>query len=456
MALLCLNLDVFREITSYLPQGSRTSLMRTCRALYSSPEAAKIVLGGYIVLRSSKKVASFVAYLNAEKKPRCQYVRELWLHPPNFSRRDLLAFSLCVPNFSSLTSLQLHEVDLMLSTCPELGEAIAKLPSLRDLDLSGVGAATCIMVQALECALVSISLWWLIRIDEDIDEEFLLSHENHAVQRLANLTSTLESLSCSNWYTGRDLPDFPTVYPNMRELSIDRDDFPHMKPYMRAYPHLTRLEVQTDHASDLRCDNDPTDTVEELREHRDINIAEQSGQPWVWQELGEFVGCAADLFLIGLTCPINRVRLHETASVEVTFDMFREVLAMARPKELKVDGYGGLLLDPIHGLIPVLKNPDTRLEHLVAEVYLGKDHREADIAEALVGLLSHSYLLGILILLPAGGTAPGVVDASAPSSPIIPPRPWPRPHTLRSLVHGSHDGEEERRAHASISPRPRR
>ncbi|KAI0752483.1 hypothetical protein C8Q80DRAFT_1267029 [Daedaleopsis nitida] len=175
----------------------------------------------------------------------------------------------------------------------------------------------------------------------------------------------------------------------MRELSIERDIFPHMKPYIRAYPHLTRLHVKTDHADDLRCDSDhPIDTVQELRAHRALNIAEQSGQSWVWNELGEFTGFVTDLFLIGLTCVVNRVRLYETDWREVNFDMFKEVLAMARPKELKVDGYSGLLLHPVHGLIPVLKSPNTRMEYLAAEVWLGEDDRETDIAEALEQLFT--------------------------------------------------------------------
>ncbi|KAI0752484.1 hypothetical protein C8Q80DRAFT_1267030 [Daedaleopsis nitida] len=196
MTLLRLNFDVFHEIASYLPQGSRNYLMRTCRALHRSPEADKIILGGYIMLRSAQKFASFVAFLDAEEKRRCQYVREIWLYPDynTFPRQALLAFSRCIPRLASLNSMKLHEAELMFAICPEFGEAFAKLTSLRNVDLFDVGPVTCVVLQALESELASIRMRWLI----DMDEEFLVSDENHPVQRLVNLSSSLESLSCEN------------------------------------------------------------------------------------------------------------------------------------------------------------------------------------------------------------------------------------------------------------------
>ncbi|RPD56432.1 hypothetical protein L227DRAFT_656263 [Lentinus tigrinus ALCF2SS1-6] len=383
---LPLNFDILREIARSSDRQTCATLIRSCRFFYQ--EAAKCVLHDPVTLRNDSDVRKLVRFLEPDHYARARYVRTLRLDvTQTLSPKDLHALEDTIAQMTQLEHLLIDEGEEFLESFPSLGNALANLTTLRQLHVWYAGSLTCNFLKATKSNLVSISLGWM-GSDEDWFAEQDMDDEEwstlHPVPLLAKWCSSLEELNCECWYTASKLPTFTDVYPSMRCLKVERDDFPLSAPYIRAYPNLARLSVSTDHVEDLKYPEDR----QRLHEHRIRNIRDQEAEdgPGTWQHLEEYVGSLADLYLLGLTCHIPRVMFSAEMS-DLDLELLSAVLACANPKHLNVEGDGALLAHSSHSLPVILREPDlSRLESLVLRIHIRQEHEELDVGAALDAL----------------------------------------------------------------------
>ncbi|TFK78770.1 hypothetical protein K466DRAFT_469078, partial [Polyporus arcularius HHB13444] len=359
-----LNLDVLRQIVWLSDRQTCAALILSCRFFYE--EAAKRILNDPVDLTRPRDVDNFVRFLGSQPQERARYVRELRIGVSWLSLQDMHALEGPISHMDRLESLVLDEGEDFLVLCPLLGEFLTGLTSLRRLRVYSAGELTGKFLKALKSDLISITLDWMYCDDSWFIERGMTAEvwvSFHPVPLLAKWHATLEELNCENWHNASELPVFTDIYPNMRRLTIDFDKLPLVAPYIRAYPNLARLSVQTYHDENIRSSED----AELMRQHRALNIASQEavGGPGTWRHLGEYVGCLADLYLLGLTCHISRIALT-TQMTDLHLELLSTVLSYAQPKHLKLEGDVSLLGHPTHSLPAILLGPaSSRLESLV-------------------------------------------------------------------------------------------
>ena len=358
--------------------------MRTSK--FFNSEAVKCALREPIYLRGSGDLDKFLRFLEPRDPTCCRHIRDLRLGFGD-ARPDLMDnLTQRLVHMSSLETVALDFGEEFLDCFPEFGDALATLTTLRHLTISYVGELTSDLLEAMQPGLVSLDLGWL-----GYDEGFFQGElpyekwsEYHPVPFLAKWSSTLEKLSCNMWYTRQDVTPFDHVYPNLRQLSIDRDEFPLIAPYVCAFPNLTTLHVETDHGEDI----DDDDAAERLYEHHALNVrSQQEGGKagTTWQYLQEYTGGLVDLYVLGLTCRIPRLFFHSVID-ERHYDMLSIILSYAQPVRLNITRVRDpFLTDPTRGLAAILQDSGaSALESLVVVFELSKASREVDVAAALV------------------------------------------------------------------------
>ncbi|RDX49774.1 hypothetical protein OH76DRAFT_511920 [Lentinus brumalis] len=382
-----LDLDVLRQIIWSSDRQTCAALILLCRFFYE--EAAKRILHDPVIFSYHRDVWTFVRFLGPQPQARARYVRELHFSLTRLSLQAMHALEGPISHMDRLESLVIDQGDDFLDFCPSLGEALAGLTSLRRLRIYFAAELTCNFLKALQSDLVSMSLDWTYCDDSWFTEHSMADEDwaaFHPVPLLAKWHSTLEELHCENWHNTSQLPVFTDVYPNMRRLTIDFDKLPLVTPYIRAYPNLSRLSAQTNHDENIKYPED----ADLIRQHRALNIASQEavGGPGTWRCLGEYVGCFADLYLLGLTCRISRIALT-TQMTDLHLELLSTVLSYAQPKHLKLEGDVSLLGHSTHSLPAILRGPaSSRLESLVLKVDLETNETSLDVGAALNALAS--------------------------------------------------------------------
>ncbi|KAI0697296.1 hypothetical protein C8T65DRAFT_832513 [Cerioporus squamosus] len=409
---LPVNLDILREIAWSSDRQTCATLIRSCRFFYQ--EAAKRVLHDPVDICSKRDVRQFVRFLGPQPRARARYVRELHLGMPHLSAKRIRDLEDCISHMTRLVCLSFDAGEDFLESFPSLGDALAELTSLRRLRVHYAGSLTCDFLEALKSDLVSISLNWSGSDETWFAEQGMDDEEwatFHPVPLLAKWCASLEELKCENWYTASELPVFTDVYPNMRRLAIERDDYPLVAPYISAYPNLARLSVHTDHVDEIEYPED----VKRLRQHRALNIRSQKALdgPGTWQHLEEYVGSLVDLYLLGLTCHISRVGFS-TKMEDCHLEMLSAVLSYAQPTHLNVAGDTALLGHPTHSLPVILSgSAASRLESLVLKIDLLEEDTPLNAVDAL------NELASALKTLPLRRLRLRVFDHSAHRDPTV-------------------------------------
>ncbi|RPD56440.1 hypothetical protein L227DRAFT_656270 [Lentinus tigrinus ALCF2SS1-6] len=420
--------DVLPEIAFWAPRDTCASLMLTCRFLYR--EAAKSALYQDAYLSGDAQIAKFLRFLYAEGHSRLRYVHSLQLRLYSISEETFQKLLSSVEQMIYLESLDIGEGEETLQLYPLLENVIVKRPSLRHLRISGVGWLSITLLDRLTCNLTSLDLDWSGSDESFLHEEVHLDlwRNYHPVPFLSKWRHSLRELRCSNWYTPHfeaDDPGFTAVYPKMRSLTIVRDTFPDPLPYICAYPNLTHLSVETDHVEDLEHH-----LGEYLHERRKVNLARQLDEkgPGTWQHLEEFRGYLQDLYLLGLTCRIERIGIdNELNTRHGTLELLYDVLLYAQPRHLRVVGDGTLLVHPHpdgRSLPSILPPPrGSLLESLAMKVVLYGSDAEYDIVSGLDALACTLPLLPLRRLRlfvnsnfinPMRGRRPGVSQPDPP------------------------------------------
>ena len=174
-----------------------------------------------------------------------------------------------------------------------------------------------------------------------------------------------------------------TVFPNVRKLSIDLHHIPpRISPFIRAFPNLTYLHVDTGCYA-WRY------SVEDMQEIHQTNIAQQIGATnscGTWAHLEHFRGPLYDLYTIGLTFHIPRLTIVSRSDNEWRTDVLATVLRYARPLHLKLESIPGSILgDADGGFISMLREGSSaNLINLDIRIHFGRGDREEDLATVIV------------------------------------------------------------------------
>ncbi|TBU27971.1 hypothetical protein BD311DRAFT_759296 [Dichomitus squalens] len=340
-----LNHDILLTVMSVSPTSTATSIMATCRALYH--EGAKIhpiSLDG-----PEQKALSLLRFLQAEDLSRCSYVRAF-----NLIRIDPMPKSVArilvkiLPRMSSLERLMIAPED-MLKSYPDLLPAFAAIQSLKQLVMADVGERSIRLIQALQSQLVSATLYFNSNSSR---QNMFMSITSHPVQLLKKSASTLQQLTCGQWVDM--LPELlltvpNIVYPEMRSLTLAENISPNPIPYIRSFPGLTHLTIES-HRTD---------------------------------HLEHFTGRLVDLWTFGLTCHIHRLTLEDAPGQR----------APSALTDLVITFHGSPFKDVFASdFLNALRTEDAaNMKGLIVSIDVTAEDRDIDVARALVSSVSSLF-----------------------------------------------------------------
>ena len=318
-------------------------LMATCQVLYY--EGPKIALKKPVVISTAKQLTLFLMFLHAGSSFRCRYLRKLELKQFFMEEDVLQGLIQTIPLLTNIEYLQLAEVEELLELHPALTPAFCSLTTLQHIVFDGVGNKTCELLHGLHAPLISANIEFLSNDDLNDDWE-----QYHPTTLLNNFAPTLEELHwpCIAWQKNEVLIP-KQVYPNMRKLSIELPV--RIDPFIRAFPNLTHLHIETD------C-YDVDD--EDLEDIHTTNVAQQCGinSCGTWAHLEHFYGSLVGLYGTGIISHIPRVTLEDRLdNCPQTLGMLAKTLRYARPLHLKIDSITSTLLgNADQGFIPILRD----------------------------------------------------------------------------------------------------
>ena len=365
------------------------SLMATCRVLYH--EGPKIALKRPVVISTAEQLDSFLEFLRADNSSRCRYLKHLELRPldPNWGAEEELIETL--PLLINLEVLRLDGVNRFLDfDADNLIPALCSITTLRYINFTRAGGLTCALLRGLRSPVVSAHINFLPDDEQNLYD--CLSYDDweqsHPTILLGNLANTLEKLQCVAWQTDEDTIIPEKVYPNMRKLSIEFEDFPlRIDPFIRAFPNLTDLYVNTEYHDG--------NYSESMLESHETNVAQQLyvvDPCGTWEHLEHFCGCLFDLYAIGLTSHISRVTIVDILHDGERTGMLATVLRYARPAHLKLEGITGTMLgDADQGFIAMLRDASaSSLINLDVRVYFKAEDRWKNVGGTIVHLPSYA------------------------------------------------------------------
>ncbi|KAI0762213.1 hypothetical protein C8Q74DRAFT_1220244 [Fomes fomentarius] len=363
--------DVLREIAFICPQKTCTTLMRTCTFFHH--EAAASILGHEILLYSPDSTARFLNFLHAGKKPRYPCVRHLDLHythsPPSPDSAKALADAIAL--MTGLVNLVIHSGEYTIMHWPAVGDAVASLPSLRQIVIENAGPRSWqifLSLQSTKFRSVKLHI-----SDSDREPERTPWLSSHPVQLFGRWTSTLTEFQYSSprlpapQYTP---PFHLEVYPMMRTLSICHGDSMNPSPYIRAFPNLAHLHV---HCTSRIYGAVYEDRTSNIRSQREVQLLGPAPQHSGWQELIQF----------------NNNRMDDTPLPPLS-----TVLADARPLHLNIHWSPWNLPKTQNSLPEILQMQGaSRLQSLVVSCEIYEATPVEDVASALCSLATSLAML---------------------------------------------------------------
>ncbi|KAI0762201.1 hypothetical protein C8Q74DRAFT_1371294 [Fomes fomentarius] len=383
--------DILREIAFICPRRTCATLMRTCIFFYH--EAAASILGHEIMLYSTYSTAHFLNFLHAGKKPRYPCVRHLDLHytysPPSPDSAKALADAIAL--MTGLVNLVIHSGEYTFMHWPAVGDAVASLPSLRQIVIENAGPRSWqifLSLQSTKFRSVKLHI-----SDSDREPERTPWLSSHPVQLFGRWTSTLTELRYSSprllapQYTP---PFHPEVYPMMRTLWICHGDSMVPSPYIRAFPNLAHLHV---HCTSRIYGAVYEDRTSNIRSQREVQLLGPAPQHSGWQELIQFNGSLSDLYALALNCHISHIKLDNRMD-DTPLPPLSTVLADARPSHLNIHWCPWSLPETKNSLPEILQTQGaSRLQSLVVSCEIYEATPFEDVASALSSLATSLAML---------------------------------------------------------------
>ncbi|KAL7278964.1 hypothetical protein ACG7TL_006796 [Trametes sanguinea] len=349
-----------------------------------------------IAVHSERQLVDLIALVNirAERDGNGAFdaLHTLILDVAKISAEASLALIAAVPNLSSLRALSIPNGDLLFDSHPSLASAFAELPSIQKIDMPCIFEGGVSMLRGLRSNLVSAKLDFL----PYGDDAFFDNASNttlracHPAKLLAHSQSSLEELYSYGWKTHPDiLPDTSAVYPKMRTLELENAGYPLTMAYIRAYPNLTRLRYQTLESDKMTYDRESIESYD-IR-HR-LNVTAQLASGCTWSQLQEYSGSVVDLYMLGLTCPIDNIHL-DLGTRALCYQLL-PVLSHTRPRHLQFYGWPGNPSGPAEEVFSVFcGEAGSHLESFELNTALCKGDEDVDlpaIMDALKSALTHT------------------------------------------------------------------
>ncbi|KAH9898575.1 hypothetical protein C8Q73DRAFT_788743 [Cubamyces lactineus] len=372
-------LDISSLVMTFCDLPTMSCLMRTCSTLYEHSSAR--LLRDEPTLKSQDAVMSFCLFMNAGNGARYPFLRKLWLDlesklvPKHVGRHLQCLFN----QVTALEELTIFGLDELLETYPPLAGAIAALTTLKKIYFYGCRhrAIEDLMPQ-IRSPLTHISVGFRPEDEptflESLSDRELLGY--HPVRMLSRFAGTLESVDTdygASGLTGKIKSR--TVYPLVRELWLS-DGWPTMRPWIDAFPALRRLSNFTD-----ECNSDIL-----AREPRQKNMDGQLSDG-SWAALEECSGSIYGVYVLGLTCPVERMMLSEI-SADFHVQMLLELLAIARPVHLHLQVNRRLLGGTVEEGIPATFRRHSAQLMLVRKLELQVSVKGEDSVSGPYGVLS--------------------------------------------------------------------
>ncbi|KAI1790250.1 hypothetical protein LXA43DRAFT_1017165 [Ganoderma leucocontextum] len=328
-----LNDDILLSVLYlYSSLQAATSMMATCRFLYH--EGAKIILRDtrlpFDAGISEDKALSLLCFIQAENLSRCSYVRALCVAMQPMP--DVIAQSLVdlLPHMTSLESLSLT-IEHALESYPSLLSMFASLQTIKYIHVMDAGERGCELVQSLQSQLVSAHIYFT-PINPDASRRLYSTAAFHPLILLQRSAPTLKTLTCGFWFDmdPRIIISLPKVtYPNMHTFTLYKCLCPSLSPFIRSFPSLAHLSVDTNLAS--RWERSRLAGIQ-WAIHFQMS---PTGESLSWKQLHDYTGRLVDLWILGLSCPIRRLVLEDAPAARAPLAL-TDVLAYARPTDLTI------------------------------------------------------------------------------------------------------------------------
>ena len=297
-----------------------------------------------IVLFRKKELQSFLLFIRAEHSTRMPFLRELslWCGPlPAELSSALKDLFLELGPLGKLRCLTIDFSETLLSSDPELANAVASLSSLSYLSLCQAKAASCDTLENIKSSLESVDIrlieaWERLSSDEsDYDENISRNGYDKAVDVVGHLHRFRDTLNDIKLvFPLRSAPDWP-VFPRVKRLELDSFYAPVTLHYVQAFPNLVHIVLsEMDDFWDV-CD-------EFFDEYRQCNMEQQAQYRDAWPALKIFEGSFHALYILALPIHVPRVKIKciprsylDDDSVELAW--LDTMLADVRPSHLEVE-----------------------------------------------------------------------------------------------------------------------
>ena len=372
--------DILLHVVSVSPPNIATSIMATCRDLYH--EGAKLVLQHPIILDGpEEKALSLMRFIQAEDLSRCFYVRRFLVEIDPMPKSIATSLISILFRMTSLEHLTIG-AENMMESFPALLPAFAAIRSLKSLSLIGIGKHSIRFLETLQSKLVSANLYFTT---EGSSRNLSLSGNTHPIFMLERSASTLEQLTCVSWFDKipeRHFMRSHTTYPKMRSLTLTHCVVTSPIPYIRAFPNLEFLVVNSDSS------DEPSGPLNLSQFQRSLNIIFQDPSDavvWKWHQLGSFTGRLIDLWNLGILCPIRHLTLDDAPDARPP-DALTDVLESASPQLLVLNFRGSPFKDVLSSdfLSALRTKGAAQIRRLVVMIDMMAEDREVDVAKAMV------------------------------------------------------------------------
>ncbi|KAI0628136.1 hypothetical protein C8Q77DRAFT_1150931 [Trametes polyzona] len=330
-----LNLEILLLVASVCDERRTVARIgRTCKALYDYTVRYSVEQAHEpIVLRSSRSIALFCRYMNANEGRRWPFLRCLHLSTENKVKRGVAEiFASFVRKATHLEILEFRNTETFLESHPDLAPALASLPRVQCIKIHDAGGTTCAMLESMHWPLEMATLE--CQRDRYMDDNNLRERMN-PVHLLKNSRLTLKELAVEFWvFDDPDDLDNCPVYPSLASLSVVGTFSTLTGFWPIAYPNLSYLHLYTLDQDLLSSYDDSAIAYDSIRAaNRPTHLSRGT-----WQRLQVYNGGTLDLYLVGIPCHIEHLDLS-LCPRELQF--IGDVLSDARPTVLDLSWWPG-------------------------------------------------------------------------------------------------------------------
>ena len=387
--------DILLLIAEISSRQTAAKMALTCRTLRDG--GARFLLRGVVSVSRGPSIISLLRFLYADPQTRFNHLRSLEVASGSLPPKavDALLGLLHHP-LLSLDSLILREANTLLRTTSapsvhytRLLGAFSALTTLRHLTVERSDDKVGMLLSAIRAPLRTITVAFtpLTAWHSADDAE----HRNPIVL-LANISDTLEELSGSNFAVHRNRLMYDIVYPAVRKITATYTDepMPATLAYVTAFPNATHVSL-TSPLNDAAARSESFPARLSVSRAGNKQAKKQFGR--TWKCLEEVAGNVFDVFALGLTCHVPRVRLIGDVSAKL-LPYVRNVLEDTLPTSLVITiASAAIFADgTIRGL---LQEPCAQQVHdLELELSFSPREGDVDIQRVLVSALRLIRWLG--------------------------------------------------------------